>query len=1158
MADNGPLQGSRRRQVTILFADVSGFTAMSERNDPEEVTEVMDACFRMLEGVVRRHGGVVDKYIGDCVMALFGAPDALEHAARCGLQAALEIRSRLEKFKREHRLPTPLGVHIGVNTGEVIAGEIGGEVKRDFTVMGDAVNLASRLEDASQVGQILVGPTTYAFTRGHFEFRKLKPLALKGKSESVQAWELINAKRRTDAPRRESSARQIASGLIGRRDELAALGERVRRVIQGEGGIVGIVADAGLGKSRIVAELAGLPELQGLTLLEGKSQWLGRSLSFHPFQELLRGWAGIKEDEGDEAALARLESAVASVARDQVDEIIPFVATLLGLRVVGDHAERLLGSEGDALERLIVKAMVSLFRALAESAPLILFFDDVHWADLSSIKLLEALHHLVASHRLLFLYAARPDHPDTAGRLLTGACQKHGDRYLHLTLAPLGESESAQLIRSLLRIDELPHQLRALIARKAEGNPFFIEEILRWFIDQGALEVAQGQLHATDKIDSVVIPGTVQEVILVRIEQLPASHQRLLQIGAVMGRAFLYRILVEVLGPLPDMQEWLAHLVERQLLSVHDVRNFADVRHARLESEREYIFKHALIQETIYHSILNRTRTKLHLQVAQAIERMFTDRLADFYGMLAYHYSRANELAKAEAYLFKAGDEAARSAASSEALEYFREASRLYIAIHGGGGDTRKKALLERNIATALLNTGNLIDAVPHYDRALAYLGETVPRTTIRVYRRFARDIAAILFRMYVRGGIRGGNPATEDEIAVLSMMYNRARAQLATDAKRFFFDSMATVRRLTDLDPATVPGAFAVYAGGAIFFAVSGLSYSVSRRFISAAKSLIREDCVADLFTYRLMKYVCNYFEGKWDEPSEIDDTLIEHTLRFGQVWDVDTFLGIDAEKSIDEGRFANAEARLAKIIDIAQSYGYDYARSNQYALTTFLALAQRRLDDALAAVERYCEERPENLLNLLGLGTKAKILLLRREKEEARVTIEQAENLLSRLGLPPPFYYVGSYRVSRFLFDLMELEAASATGGGLSARRARKVARKDGAVLLKTAAKMARLRTESYRLLGRYYWHVGARRRALRWYSRSLREGERLGALPELARTCLEVSRRLSGSASIQSLDGQTAEEFGNRARGLFRSLGLVKELAELVGGDRVTHAA
>jgi len=1117
---------------------------MAEKMDPEDVTTVMNSCFRMVEGIVTGQGGTIDKYIGDCVMAVFGAPYAVENSARRAVLAALEIRARLQQFNREQRLQVPLDVHIGINSGLVIAGDVGGDVKRDFTVMGDTVNLAARLEDASERGQIFVGESTYSYTREHFEFRKLQPLTLKGKSEAVTSFEVLASKERTGGPRLGSATRQIGSDLVGREKEIGLLREGVVRLLGGEGGVMSIIAEAGLGKSRLVMELAGMQELERATLLEGRSESLQSGKGYQPFIDLFRHWAAIKDEDPEAQAFAKLEERVTALAGEDADEILPFVATLMGLRLTGAHAERVQGIEGEAMERLVLKATSDLLVGLAAERPLVLFFEDLHWADLSSIKLLELLLRLALEHRILFIHASRPGFDDTSDRIVSQARSRLGARAVEVRLEPLNAKQSAVLIQNLLHIDNLPHTTRAHIVEAAEGNPFFIEEVIRALIDQHAIEVRDGSLTVTEKIASVAIPGSIQEVIMVRVDQLDARTRQVLQIASVIGRSFHHRVLESLVEPAADLESVLTTLKERQLVIERPSRQTASVRRASFVAEREYLFKHVLIQETICNSLLNKTRKELHLRVARCIEQVFADRLIDFHAMLAFHYGRAESFEKAEEYLFKAGEEAVRAAASSEALKYFREASRVYLLLHGDAGDPKKKAALEKNIALALLNTGNLIDSIPHFDHALQHLGEPIREKKSQLYRQLAFDLAAIAWRLYVLRGKTAKRPATESEREILEMLYNRARAQSTTDPQRFFFDSMRSVARLNGVAPGTVEDAFAMYAGAAILFSFSGASFAIARRFLEVARSVIREDRITDLFTYRLMRFMCDYFEGRWDQPSEISDELVEQVIRTGQVWDADTFLGMDAGKSIDGGRFAEAERRVQQIRGLITDYGYNFAETNQLAMTAFIALEQRRLDDALRAIDEYLE-RPEELMNLLGLGTKAKIQVLGGSMEDARQTLDRAGELVERIGIAPPFH-VGAYRLSSLLYDVVELERAVAAGDGARAKGLRKRARADAGPAIKVAASMARHRTEANRLMGSYQWIIGARGRAAKWWERSLREGERLGAWPEVGRTHLEVARRLaSADGKLETIAGGNAASHLEHASEIFLRLGLASDL-------------
>ncbi|MEW6269457.1 MAG: adenylate/guanylate cyclase domain-containing protein [Thermodesulfobacteriota bacterium] len=1145
MTESEPPAEGQRREATVLFADVAGFTAMSERLDPEDVTQVMNACFEMVERIVCEHGGTVDKYIGDCVMAIFGAPHAIEHAAERAVSAALAIRSGLVSFNDAHELPVRLEVHSGINSGLVIAGGVGGHIKKDYTVMGDTVNLASRLEDASEKGQILVGPRTFAYTRDSFEYRELPPLSLKGKARAVQAYEVLSVKQRPAAPKLAVATRQISAELVGRDAEVVRLQERISSFLSGEGGIVSIVGEAGIGKSRLLAELGKRRDLESALVLVGRCDAIGSQLGYLPFVTLLQDWSGIKAGDPEDTASEKLEAAVRETFPEGHGEVFPFIATLMGVRPRGEHAARVEGIEAEAMEKLVLKAMGDLLTRLAAGRPLLLVFEDLHWADRSSVKLLESLLRLAATQRILFVFAFRPGFNETSERLLDVTRKRYGDRNLEIALQPLSERSAGVLIRRLLKVDDVPNAAREMIARKAEGNPLFIEEVIRALIDQGAIEIEDDALVVTDKVESATIPATIQEVISVRVEQLDASARRLLEIGSVIGRSFYHRIVRELLGPDFELEATLATLRERQVLEERTVRRTGSVRRHTLAGEREHVFKHALIQETIYRSLLNRVRKRLHLRVAETIEAMFQDRLADFFGMLAYHYSHAESFENAERYLLLAGEEAVRAAASSEALHYFREAHRVYRLRHGDGGDRQKRAILEKNLATALLLTGNLAESRPHFDRALEYLGERVPRTRRQAYRQLATDFARLLTRIYLSRGRMPSRPCSPQMREAIGLLYNRARAESVADPEWFLFDSMYMTGRLTTVDPTTFDEAFAEWAGVALMFSYSGLSFDLSRRVSHVARAVLRPERIGDLITYHLMSFMRDYFEGRWSEPCGIDDDLIERVTRTGKLWDVDTFLGMDAEKQIDLGNFPAAEKRLRQIDTLVTEYGYGFAETNQQAIPIFLALAHRRLDEALEKVERYAE-RPEEMLNLIALGTKARIQILRGDLDGAGATLQQADALVHRMrqrpfGRPTPFHS-GAYRGSHLLYAVVQLERALAGPDPAVVRPARRRAAVALRAALRTASRMARLRTETYRLAGTYLWLLGRAGGAARWWQRSIEEGARLGARPELARTHAEIGQRLAcGEGERTRVAGRDAAEHLTHAADSFAAMGL-----------------
>lgn len=1146
-------RASERRQATVVFADAIGLEDLSKDLAPEVFALFTKECFEDLAGAIAEHGGVIDKYTGDGVMALFGVPNAIEHAPRQAVNAAIDIHDRFSRLVEERGFAGRLDIHIGINTGLVIAGDIGGRLKRDFTVMGDVVNLAARLKEAAPRGAVYVGPETHRHTRSDFEYRALEPMRFKGKEQAIPTFELASRSKqmhRTHAARRD---RALLSAMVGRQAELASFRGALDRLAEGAGGIVSLVGEAGMGKSRLLSEALEAAREHDLPVLFGRSLLIGRAQSFHPFVDLLRHWAGITEEMNEEAALSRLEGAVRAVLPDEADEVFPFITRLLGLHVTGVHAQRLAGIEGEALEKLVFKSTRELFRAIARDRATVLVFEDLHWADQSSLNLLESLLPLGREAPLLFVHVLRPLFQDTGDRVLRVCAERFRDVHLELRLEPLDDEESARLVGNLLDIEDLPSEVQSTIAAKTEGNPFYIEEVVRSLIDEGAIVHRDGRFRVTEEIHRVEIPGTIQDVIMTRVDRLDESVRALLQMASVVGRTFYPRILSHLVARPGALEADLARLLERELIQERGEAWQVAVGPRAVADEMVYIFKHALAQEAVYESILRKTRRELHGRVAETIEALFTQRLPEFYPMLAYHYSRAEQLEPAERYLCHAGEAAVASAAFSEALQHFREAAAIFDRLNGAdGGDTDHRAFLEKHLAMALLNTGQNLESIAHFDRALELLGESVPRREAAAAIRWAVDMAAVLFRIYVREGRRGLVPDVDRQREIFRLYLERGQAEVTSDPRRLFFQTATPVRRYHRMAPELIEGACGMYVSMATIFAFSGLSFAISRRLMRVAAGLMREDNIHDVFRFRAMQFIYDYLVGDWSEAHDLPRELIEEALRQGMFWDVTTYSCIEMDRCLRRGEFGRARAVLGRFAEIRDAYGYAYAENNREGMELILGVHMRRLDGLAALAERHAEPAvsPEPSIRLMTLGELARVWILSGERAAAADCLRRAAELERRERIISPWHQ-SSVHVAQLLFDITALEAEGGRGGwsGL-ARAARRSARR----ALGTAAKVGKERVETYRLVARLWWALGRRRRALVWWERTIVEAERMGARPELARAHRDIAERIAAGV----VRGGDAGAHRAAALRLFAEMGLEGERREMEeGGAGGGHA-
>jgi class 3 adenylate cyclase/tetratricopeptide (TPR) repeat protein len=650
-----------RRNVTVLFADLSGFTALSERFDPEIIRAFQNDLFNEMASVVYEYEGFVEKFVGDAIVSIFGAPVAHEDDPERALRAALAIRERMDGVNERwvEKLGQPLTIHIGVNSGAVVAGEIGPEHGGAYAVTGDTINTASRLQDAAQPGQILVSSNTYRLAHEAFAFRRQKPLTVQGKREPLTVYEL----RRTKLyPGKSRGVRGLSSPMVGRGGELERLERVTAGLLAGKGQIVIVTGEAGIGKSRLMAEWhAKMGE--EVRWLEGRSFAGGSAVPYGPFVDLSRRYAGIVDEDSETRARSRLRQALKRVLPG--DRQAPaIVAGMLGMRPETNEADYLASFSSQALQQRLFALIEDLFARLAEQRPTVLVMEDLHWADGSSLELIEHLLPLTRRLPLAVVEVFRRGQADLPRWPLVTA--DYNDRLTDVELAPLPGASTLTLVEQLLSTSELlPQVAQDLIVGKAEGNPFFVEEVLRSLIERGALVRSEddGRWTTTALIDSMKVPDTLQGVLMARLDRLPAETRRIVQHAAVIGRIFQYRVLLRLEERAAGLEADLDHLEREEL-----------ILELRRDPDLEYIFKHALTQEVAYESLLVPQRRDLHARVGAALEGLVADRIGEFHAILGGHFLRGEVWEKAYTYFLQAGDAAARLHAYPEARLHYGKA----------------------------------------------------------------------------------------------------------------------------------------------------------------------------------------------------------------------------------------------------------------------------------------------------------------------------------------------------------------------------------------------------------------------------------------------------------------------------------------------------
>jgi len=699
-----------RRVVTMMFCDMKGSTHAAENLDPEEWSEIINGALEHMIKPVFKYEGTVARLMGDGILAFFGAPLAHEDDPQRAIFAGLDILSEIAPYRE--RISQDWGIdidiRIGINTGLVVVGTVGSDLRMEYTALGDAINLAARMEQTAAPGTVQISEDTYKLVKSLFTFEELVEITVKGKDEPVNAYRILGRKAISGRIR---GIEGLHADLVGRDREIEVLKLGMDDLKQGVGRIIFILGEAGLGKSRLISETKTIFK----ETLGNQAKWFETSsLSFETnqayalVQRLIQRISDIRYDDAPRIIKKKLEVLFEDLPEEKRNQAKYTFETLFGLTSENGN----FPLEGEAFKQDLFEVMDIWLRSKFSNQPTVFVFDDMHWSDAASVQLITKLLNLSDVIPIVMICAMRVEHESPAWKINTIAEEEYRHRYTKISLRPLSEANSNELIDRLLAIAEIHNDLRKNILEKSDGNPFFIEEVVRALIENQIVvsedrienEVTNRYWVSVGDGSEFSIPNNLQALLSARMDQLEESTRATLQLASVIGRNFYLRVLQAMNTSSTELDKQVGTLLRLDM-----------IRETARVPEVEYSFRNPLTQEAVYKTILLKHRRDFHKRVAEAMEALYQGKLEGKYGLLSYHYSLAGENQKAIEYCQKASEQAIKVYAYEEAAKNLRAALNL---LEPGKNDALHMQILEQ-MADVCRLVRKFNEAISYYQQAL-------------------------------------------------------------------------------------------------------------------------------------------------------------------------------------------------------------------------------------------------------------------------------------------------------------------------------------------------------------------------------------------------------------------------------------------------------